>query len=165
MRPYLRKAWNFKISLKEWRKCFYALNSSKITILQAIQALLLIESSTRQIVLQLLDSEHVWSLLKDSLSLLNTPDAPICTTLFELFIVCISRQYEKVGSRVVNTSFYVIFQPDERIEVWQLFHHSSRLQIIDELVRGAARFAEKSAISFHLTRGIRTLSNYQLEAK
>ena len=72
-----------------------------------------------------------------------------------------------------------------------MFHHSSRLQIIDQLVRGAANFAEKSAISFHLTcrtaqfieslgtalhacwyspkncqkLAIRTLSNCQLEVE
>ena len=44
----------------------------------------------------------------------------------------------------------IIFKPDERIEVWQLFHHSSRLAIIDQLVRSAAESAERSSMSFHL---------------
>ena len=84
---------------------------------------------------KLLDSEHVWCLLDHSIVLLSTASAPLCTTLFELFIVCISRQYER---------------PDERIDIWSLFHQPARLAIIDKLVRGAVRAAENSETGFHL---------------
>ena len=43
-------------------------------------------------------------------------------TLFELFIICISRQYEK---------------SDERIEIWKLFAKNNRFGIIDAVLKAA----------------------------
>ena len=55
-------------------------------------AALIIESSTHEILLQLLNAPDLWSLLADSLSLIGGSDSVICVTLFELFIVAVARQ-------------------------------------------------------------------------
>ena len=53
---------------------------------------------------------------------ISTSLASICVTLFELFIICISRQYEK---------------SDERIEIWKLFAKNNRFGIIDAVLKAA----------------------------
>jgi len=105
-------------------------------------SLALIESSTHPILIQLLDADHLWSLLQQTVNLIGRPEASICVTLFELFIICISRQYEK---------------SDERIEIWKLFAKNNRFGIIDAVLKAAiphfgnrARNSEKCAVEFHL---------------
>ena len=57
-----------------------------------------------------------------SLNTFQHETASICVTLFELFIICISRQYEK---------------SDERIEIWKLFAKNNRFGIIDAVLKAA----------------------------
>lgn len=59
-----------------------------------INAGLLVESCKHEILLRLISVKQIWSLLRDSIGLIGTPDSSICLTLFEIFIVSVSRQGE-----------------------------------------------------------------------
>ena len=59
-----------------------------------INAGLLVESCKHEILLKLISVKQIWGLLRDSIGLIGTPDSSIGLTLFEIFIVSVSRQGE-----------------------------------------------------------------------
>lgn len=78
---------------------------------------LLVESCTHEILLELVKVKQLWALLKDSIGLIGTPDSNICLTLFEIFIVSVSRQVTSSSERV---DLWVVFSSDDHLEIIEL---------------------------------------------
>lgn len=70
-----------------------------------INAGLLVESCKHEILLKLISVKQIWSLLRDSIGLIGSPDSSICLTLFEIFIVSVSRQGK---CRILNLNLVVL---------------------------------------------------------